>query len=47
VRRVIVTKWQTNLDFLNTTSRWGQPPLQVQLIGETASTAVFSISASP
>ena len=45
VRHLIVTKWQTNLDFFNTRSRWARPPFQVQLVGETATTAVFSIRA--
>jgi hypothetical protein len=43
VRHVIITKWQTNIDFFNRHSRGGQAPFQMQLVGETASTAVFAI----
>lgn len=45
VRHVVVTKWQRNFDFFNTHSRWGRPPFQVQMIGETTHTAVFAIKA--
>jgi hypothetical protein len=45
VRHVVVTKWQRNLDFFNTHSRWGRPPFQVQMIGETTHTVVFAITA--
>jgi hypothetical protein len=41
----VITKWQRNLDYFNTHSRWGRPPFQVKMIGETELTAVFSISA--
>jgi len=45
VRHIVVTKWQRNLDFFNTHSRWGRPPFQVQMIGETTHTVVFAIKA--
>lgn len=45
VSHIILTKWQTNLNFFNTWSRWGHPPLQVQLVGETDATAIFEIRA--
>jgi hypothetical protein len=45
IRHVILAKWQSNLDFFNSQSRWGKPPFHVQLIGETALTVVFAISA--
>ncbi len=40
---IIITKFQTNLDFFNTRSRWAQPPFKVQLVGETSLNAVFAI----
>lgn len=43
VNYIIVTKWQANMDFFNTRSRWNRPPFQVQLVGETPLTRVFSI----
>lgn len=43
VRHLIVTKWQTNLDFLNRHSRWADAPFEVQLVGETSLTAVFAV----
>jgi len=46
IRHLVITKWQTHLDFFNQRSRWNRPPFQVQLIGETPSTAVFSIRAA-
>lgn len=45
VTHLIVSKWKPNLDFLNTRSRWTLPPFQVQLVGETKTTAVFAIRA--
>jgi hypothetical protein len=45
VRHLVLTKWKVNLDFFNQHSRWGSPPFDVQLIGETSATAVFSIRA--
>lgn len=42
---IIITKFQTNLDFFNTRSRWAQPPFKVQLVGETSLNAVFAIRA--
>lgn len=46
IRYLVLTKWQTHLDYFNTRSRWNRPPFQVQLIGETPVTALFSIRAS-
>ena len=46
IRHLVITKWQSHLDFFNQRSRWNRPPFQVHLIGETASTAVFSIRAA-
>jgi hypothetical protein len=46
VRHLIITKWQVNIDFFNQHSRWSSPPFHVQLIGETATTAVFAIEAT-
>jgi hypothetical protein len=46
IKYLVLTKWQTHLDFFNTRSRWNRPPFQVQPIGETASTVVFSIKAT-
>jgi hypothetical protein len=46
IRHLVITKWQSHLDFFNQRSRWNRPPFQVQLIGETPSTAVFSIWAA-
>jgi hypothetical protein len=43
VTHVVVSKWQTNLAFFNQRSRWSAPPLETRLVGETASTAIFSI----
>ena len=45
VRYLVITKWQTHLDFFNRHSRWNRAPFEVQLVGETPSTAVFSIRA--
>jgi hypothetical protein len=45
VRYIIITKWQANLAFFNTRSRWGRPPFHVQPVGETQLTAVFAIRA--
>jgi hypothetical protein len=45
VNYIIVTKWQANMDFFNTRSRWTRPPFQVQLVGETPLTSVFAIRA--
>jgi hypothetical protein len=45
VRHIVVTKWQKNLDFFNTHSRWSRPPFRVQLVGETDTTAVFALQA--
>lgn len=45
VSHLVITKWQTHLDYFNQRSRWNRPPFQVQLIGETSATAVFSIRA--
>lgn len=45
VEYIIITKWQTNIDFFNTHSLWSRPPFQVQLIGDTELTAVFAIRA--
>jgi hypothetical protein len=45
VSHIIITKWQTNLNFFNAWSRWGRPPIQVQLVGETELTAIFAIRA--
>jgi hypothetical protein len=46
IRHLVITKWQSHLDFFNQRSRWNRPPFRVHLIGETASTAVFSIRAA-
>jgi hypothetical protein len=43
---LVLAKWQVNLDFFNQHSRWASPPFKVQLIGETSSTAVFTIRAA-
>jgi hypothetical protein len=43
VTHIIITKWQSHLDFFNTHSRWGRPPLRMQLVGETKLTAIFEI----
>lgn len=43
VSHIIITKWKPNLDFFNGHSRWGRPPFQVELVGETKLTAVFAI----
>ena len=43
VRHLVITKWQVNIDFFNQHSRWSSPPFRAQLIGETATTAIFSI----
>ncbi len=43
IRYLIVTKWQSNLAFFNTRSRWAQPPFQMQVVGETAQTVIFSM----
>ena len=45
VTHVIVTKFQTNLDFFNARSRWSRPPFKLQLMGETSLNAVFAIRA--
>jgi hypothetical protein len=45
IRYIIVTKWQPNLGFFNTYSRWSKPPFRVRMLGETKLTAVFAIDA--
>lgn len=45
VHYIIVTKWQARLDFLNARTRWNRPPFQSQVLGETATTLLFSIGA--
>lgn len=42
---IIVTKWQSNIDFFNRHSRWARPPFQLQPVGETPLTTVFAIRA--
>jgi len=43
IRYLVLSKWQRNIDFFNTRSRWAQPPFQMQLVGETTDTAVFFV----
>lgn len=45
IRHIIITKFQTNLDFFNRHSRWSRPPFQLQMLGETSLNAVFAIRA--
>lgn len=43
VRFIIVAKWQPNLDFFNRHSRWQEPPLRADFVGETKVAAVFAL----
>lgn len=45
VNYIIVTQRQANVDFFNARSRWNRPSFQVQLVGETPLTSVFSLNA--
>ena len=45
VRFVVLTKWRANLDFFNSKSRWARAPFDVQPLGETPTTAIFTIRA--
>jgi hypothetical protein len=43
IRRLVISKYQRNLDFFNEHSRWAQPPFIARPEGETADTWVFAI----
>lgn len=42
---LVITKWQTHLDFFYKHSRWAQPPFQVRLVAETSEVWIFAIKA--
>ncbi|MBL9190410.1 MAG: hypothetical protein JNK23_23220 [Opitutaceae bacterium] len=46
VRFVIIAKWQPNLDFFNRHSRWQEPPVRADFVGETRVAAVFALRAA-
>ncbi|MBL9201706.1 MAG: hypothetical protein JNL39_14440 [Opitutaceae bacterium] len=45
LRFIVVAKWQPNLEFFNRHSRWQEPPLRADFVGETKLAAVFALRA--